>query len=293
LYKSRSRTQVDRAMLGSMTRSGAASPVRGMNREEIHQLSKGGRIAAVLGGIARDDRSGQNRDEGRAFDQRIAARQLGLGEVIGQDAVFDRPEQRRDDTDQEQGHEQENGRVEPEAGHRDAGNRDLGELEPLGHERLVEAVRDLAADRGEDERRKDEDRGRERDQGLRVRHGPFVEDQEGERVLEEIVVEGAEELAPEQGRKPTRGKKAVGHAKTPAVRNIVPASQPTHSGRLCRRHLYGTRRICVEGGRGGFPVRSPHLWSERPAWERPAARMRRSLLGSLGNENGQCFFRWR
>jgi hypothetical protein len=60
-------------MLKSILRFGAASP--------------------VLGRIAGQDGAGQDGDEGGAFHQRIAGRQLGLGEVIGQDAVLDRPEQ--------------------------------------------------------------------------------------------------------------------------------------------------------------------------------------------------------
>ena len=47
-----------------------------------------------------------------------------------------------------------------------AGDRDLGELQPLRHERLVVAVGDLAAERRQDEERKDEDRAGKRDQGL-------------------------------------------------------------------------------------------------------------------------------
>ena len=46
------------------------------------------------------------------------------------------------------------------------GGPDLDELQPLGHERLVVAVGDLAAERRQDEEREDEDRAGERDQRL-------------------------------------------------------------------------------------------------------------------------------
>ena len=48
------------------------------------------------------------------------------------------------------------------------GDADLGELEPLRHHRLVVAVGELAAERGEEEVGRDEDRGGERDQRLGV-----------------------------------------------------------------------------------------------------------------------------
>ena len=53
-----------------------------------------------------DDRAEQNGNEGRAFDQRVAGRELGAIEVIGQDAVLDRAEQRSADAETEQCQEQ-------------------------------------------------------------------------------------------------------------------------------------------------------------------------------------------
>ena len=51
---------------------------------------------------------------------------------------------------------------------RDRGDADLGELEPLRHHRLVVAVGELAAERGQKEIGRDEDRGGERDQRFGV-----------------------------------------------------------------------------------------------------------------------------
>ena len=102
-------------MLRSITRSGAPSPVAGMNSaanpaqhsaNTIIRAAKESGIAAVLGGEAAGDGAAEDREEGRALDQRVAGRQLAFGEMIGQDAVFDRPEQRADDAEQEQGQEQ-------------------------------------------------------------------------------------------------------------------------------------------------------------------------------------------
>ena len=96
---------------------------------------------------------------------------------------------------------------------------DLGKLQPLRHDRLVVAVGDLAA-----EARKDRKYGRmktaaaERDQGFGGRAADLEQDQEHQRVLEEIVAERREELAPEQRReaagqhqRPGRGRRWVGH----------------------------------------------------------------------------------
>ena len=60
------------------------------------------RMLALLGREPADDGAEQDRHEGRAFDQRVAGGQLFLLQVIGQDAVFDRPEQRGDHAEQEQ-----------------------------------------------------------------------------------------------------------------------------------------------------------------------------------------------
>ncbi len=57
-------------------------------------------------------------------------------------------------------------RLKPE--HGDQGDADLGELEPLRHHRLVVAVGEFAPERGEEEIGRDEDRGGERDQRVGV-----------------------------------------------------------------------------------------------------------------------------
>ncbi len=52
------------------------------------------------------DGAEQDGNEGRPFDQRVAGRELGAIEVIGQDAVLDRTEQRPAHAETEQCQEQ-------------------------------------------------------------------------------------------------------------------------------------------------------------------------------------------
>ena len=94
---------------------------------------------------------------------------------------------------------------------RDEGDADFDELEPLRHDRLVEAVGELAAERGQEEIGRDEDRGRQRDQRLRIRAADLEQDQEDERILEKVVAECRKELAPEQRREAPRHQQGRGH----------------------------------------------------------------------------------
>src|SRR5215471_20167500 len=88
-----------------------------------------------------------------------------------------------------------------EARDREANDENLGQLEVARHDRFVEAVGELAAQPRQDEKRRNEDRERERVQRGRALATNMEDDEEPQRVLEEIVVERREELAPEQGRK--------------------------------------------------------------------------------------------
>ena len=54
-----------------------------------------------------DDGAEQDGEEGPAFDQRIAGGQFVARQAIGQDAVFDRPEQRAERAEQKQRDEQQ------------------------------------------------------------------------------------------------------------------------------------------------------------------------------------------
>ena len=171
-----------------------------------HHAGEGGGVAAALGGEAADDGAGQDGDEGRALDQRIAGRQFGFGEVIGEDAVFDRPEQRRDHAEQEQRGEQHGIGMQPEAGDRDRRHRDFDELEPLRHQALSKrsAISPPIAERMKNGKMKIAPASVISASGSCSAH--LEQDQEDQRVFQKIVVEGAEELAPEQRRETPRGQ---------------------------------------------------------------------------------------
>ena len=101
--------------------------------------------------------------------------------------------------------------MQPEPDDGEAGGADLGKLQTPRQDGHVVAVGKLAADAGEEEERADEYRAGERHQRLGVRTRDLEQDQKDERVLEEVVVEGREELAPEQRREAARGHQRVGH----------------------------------------------------------------------------------
>ena len=112
------------------------------------------------------------------------------------------------------------------------------ELQPLRHDRLVVAVGDLAAERRQEEIRRDEHRRRERDEGFGRRAADLEQDQEHQGVLQEIVAERREELAPEQRREAAGqqeglgcGRRWVGHGaslcqKRAAETSLVSCARP-------------------------------------------------------------------
>ena len=185
---------VDLRIFFSTSRSGAASPVRGMNRLAPQHISENTIISNAkwagsppsLAANAADDGAEQDRDEGRAFDQRVAGRQFRAGEMVGQDAVFDRAEQRGDHAEQEQRDEQHRHGMQAESEHRDERNPDFRKFQPLCHDRLVESVGKLTAQRGEKEVGRNENRGRERDQRLGVGAADLEQDQEDQRILRKL-----------------------------------------------------------------------------------------------------------
>ena len=166
--------------------------------EDQDQQAELGGIAAFPRRQAAGDGAEQDGDEGRTLDQGVAGRQLLRLQMVGQDAVFDRPEQRRDRPEQAKRDEQHRHGMQGEAEDRNRGRADLRELQPLRHHRLVEAVGHLAADTREQEERRDEEPARQGHQRFAMRAGELVKDDEDQRVLEKVVVEGGEELRPEQ-----------------------------------------------------------------------------------------------
>lgn len=135
--------------------------------------------------------------------------------MIGQDAVFDRPKQCRDDAEhQQRGHQHRNG-GQRDADDRDGSGADLGEFQPAGNERLVEAVGDLAAQRRQEQERRHEHGAGQRDQRGGLIGSQCEEDQEHQRVLEEIVVESGQKLRPEERREAPRKHEMRVHGVVP------------------------------------------------------------------------------
>ena len=99
----------------------------------------------------------------------LPAGQFFALQMIGQDAVFDRAEQRGDHAVEKDREEQHGDRVKREADHRHDGDGDFEQLQSARHDGLVEAVGNLAAEAGQKEEREGERRGRELDQARRLR----------------------------------------------------------------------------------------------------------------------------
>ena len=72
-------------------------------------------------------------------------------------------------------------------------------------------IGDLAPERGKGDRGQDEDDGCEQDLEARVLAAEAEENEHRQHVADEIVVEGGEELAPEQRREPPRRHQGAKH----------------------------------------------------------------------------------
>ncbi len=134
--------------------------------------------------------------------------------MVGQDAVFDRAEERRERAKDEQGQEQDRHALEQEADDGDDAGAEFRQLEPLGEVGLVEPVRQFAAEPGEEEEGQDEEGAGERHErvgamrggAMARRAGRTPKDQKQQGVLKEIVIKSCEELAPEERREPPFGQ---------------------------------------------------------------------------------------
>ena len=143
----------------------------------------------------------QDGHEGRAFDQRVAGRELAELELVRQHGVFHGAEQRGDHAEQGERCEQQRHRVQEEPGGGKASGEDLGEFEPPCDDGLDVFVGELAAEPGQDEIGEDEDGARDRHQRIAVAGHSTIKQDDDERVLEHVVIERREELRPEQRRK--------------------------------------------------------------------------------------------
>ena len=172
--------------------------------------------AAVFCRQRRDEGPGDDGDERRALDERVARRQVVHRKMVRQNPVFDRAEQRREHAEEGERDEQDRQRMQLEAQRGDRDREEFDELEPAGDERLVVAVGEFAADCRQDEGRQDEQRRRKLDQRIRMDHRHRIEQQCNDRHLEEGVVEGREKLAPEKRRELAALQKRAAHGGTSA-----------------------------------------------------------------------------
>ena len=177
---SRSSASVEVQGLAVMARSGAAGPDTGMACANSHDARASSPMTAnhelgALGlghGDAAGDGADEDRQEGCAFHQRVAGGELGGLEFLGQQAIFQRPEQRGDDAEQAESDEQDRHRLPEEP---DAASPATGISASLMQRAtmcLVVAVGKLAAERRQDEERRNEDDARERDQQRRAARLP-------------------------------------------------------------------------------------------------------------------------
>ena len=180
-----------------------------------HEPGEVNGIAAVAGSKAGHDGPDQNGDERSAFDQRVASGEFFTLQMIRQDAVFDRAEHRRDDAVEKDRQKQQGDRMKPEAHHGHDGDRDFEQLQSAGHDGLIEAVGNLAAETGKKEERKCESRGRELDQRAGFGLAELDQEDEDQRLLQEVVTERGEGLAPKQRRKTSRRHQGRGHRSPP------------------------------------------------------------------------------
>ena len=148
----------------------------------------------------------QDRDERAHLDQTVAADQLLGPQDLREDRVLDRAEKRRMDAEERQRRKHQRQALAPEAHEPDDHDDNLEELDPADQPRLLDLVGDLSGRRRKEDERRDEDSTREIDECVGVECGQprrVERDENYQRILVDVVVGGAEELGPEEGRETT------------------------------------------------------------------------------------------
>ena len=179
-------------------------------RRDAHDFRGEDHPVADMQRHAAGDRAAENCEKGRALDERIARRKFLARQMIGQDAVFDGAEQRAGDAEENERAKERGDIGEQKAGRGQCRHGDLREAHPAHDPRLVIFVGELAADRRQKKKRRDEGRAGERHK-RRAALGRVRQDQEHQSVLQEVVVEGREELTPKQWRETPRSEKRMRH----------------------------------------------------------------------------------
>ena len=133
-------------------------------------------------------------DEGAHFEQRVAAREVAVAEHFGDDAVFGGAEDGGVQAHQEDDEQHAFGPAGDQRGEPEEHDGDFEELDADQDAALADEVGQVAGVSAEEERGQCEDGGYQRHvSGIGVAH---VEGDDG---LIHAVVEGAEELGPEEG----------------------------------------------------------------------------------------------
>jgi hypothetical protein len=117
--------------------------------------------------------------------------------MLRQDAVFHRPKQRRLRTQQEQHADQHRDAAEVEGRDREAHDGDLQQFHQPDEAGFLVLVRQLADRGGKQEKRQDEQSGAQVDERIGIAQAPargLKGDEDDQRVLVDVIIEGAEEL---------------------------------------------------------------------------------------------------
>ncbi len=153
------RSQVEARMLRLITRVGAPSPVGGISRLDNQLANAVSSISqakwmGLLSPLAAMPATMVPSRIARKVPPSISALPPGSSaarQMIGQNAVFDRAEQRAERSEQKQRDEQQQDRMKGKAQDRERRGAHLDELDALRHPGLVVAVGDFAAEAGEKE----------------------------------------------------------------------------------------------------------------------------------------------
>ncbi len=158
---------------------------------------------AAVGGDqhAAGDGADEDRERRARLHQRIAADQLVRVQRLRQDGVLHRAEQRRVQPHQEQRDQQQRQAAQHESGRAERHDGDLEQLDEADQPRLVVLVGELAGGGREQEERQHEQRAGEVHHHVgrhRGERGAVERDQQHQGVLEDVVVQRAEELRREE-----------------------------------------------------------------------------------------------
>jgi hypothetical protein len=124
----------------------------GNDRQRQHNGDDHVGAVRLRNGNSAGNRSREDGEEGRTLDESVAGGKLARLQFLRQNSVLHGAEQRRDDAEQRQRQEQDRNGMQGEADGGEGGNGNLGELDALGDAGLVEAVRQFAAERRQNEK---------------------------------------------------------------------------------------------------------------------------------------------